>query len=119
MKKILVVDDSPVVRNYHILILKKYGYSVDGASDGVDALEKSLKNNFDLILCDINMANMDGHTFIRKYREQEKETPVIIISTQEEDHQKVQSFEAGANFYIVKPVVPEKLAEHIKLLIGE
>jgi two-component system, chemotaxis family, chemotaxis protein CheY len=119
MKKILVVDDSPVVRHYHTNVLKKEGFLVDEAEDGVIALEKSLIEDFDLILCDINMANMDGITFVRKYREQEKETPVIIISTQEEQHQKIQGFSAGANLYIVKPVSPAKLIEHVKLLLGQ
>ncbi len=118
MKKILVVDDSPVVRHYHKNILKKEGFIVDEAEDGVMALEKSLLQNFDLILCDINMANMDGITFVKKFRELEKETPVIMISTQEEQHQKVKSFSAGANFYIVKPVSPAKLIQHVKLLVG-
>lgn len=117
MKKILVVDDSPVVRNFHINILKKEGFSVDEADDGVSALEKSLTQDYDLILCDINMAVMDGLTFVKKFRELEKETPVIIISTQEENHQKIQGFHVGANLYIVKPVKPQKLLEHIKLLI--
>ncbi len=119
MKTILVVDDSPVVRQYHISILKKEGFNVEEADDGVVALEKSLVQDFDLILCDINMSNMDGITFVRKFREQEKETPVIFISTQEEQHQKVKGFNAGANLYIVKPVSPTKLIEHVKLLLGE
>ncbi len=118
MKKILVVDDSPVVRNFHMNILKQVGFTVEDAEDGIVALEKSLTEDFDLILCDINMANMDGLTFVKKFREQEKETPVIIISTQEEEHQKTEGFKAGANFYIVKPVSPERLIEHIKLLLN-
>lgn len=117
MKKILVVDDSPVVRNFHMNILKKEGYAVDNAEDGVVALEKSLTSDFDLILCDINMPNMDGLTFVRKFRELEKEIPVIIISTQEEHYQTIEGFTAGANLYIVKPVSPQKLIEHIKLLL--
>ncbi|MBP7280673.1 MAG: response regulator [Leptospiraceae bacterium] len=117
MKKILVVDDSPVVRNFHMNILKKEGYLVDSAEDGVVALEKSLTIDFDLILCDINMPNMDGLTFVRKFRELEKEIPVIVISTQEEHHQTIEGFTAGANLYIIKPVSPEKLLEHIKLLL--
>jgi two-component system chemotaxis response regulator CheY len=117
MKKILVVDDSPVVRNFHMNILKKEGFSVESAEDGVMALEKSLVSEYDLILCDINMPNMDGLTFVKKFREHEKETPVIIISTQEEEHQKIKGFTSGANLYIVKPVSPQKLIDHIKLLL--
>jgi two-component system, chemotaxis family, chemotaxis protein CheY len=117
MRKILIIDDSPVVRNFHKNILKKEGYDVDDAEDGVIALEKSLTNDYDLILCDINMPNMDGLTYVKKYRELEKETPIIIISTQEENHQKVQGFNSGANLYIVKPVSPQKLVDHVKLLL--
>jgi len=84
MKKVLVVDDSKVVRSFHMNILKTAGFKADGAGDGIEALEKALSNHYDLILCDINMPNMDGLTFISKYREEERETPIIIISTQEE-----------------------------------
>ncbi|MCB1141308.1 MAG: response regulator [Leptospiraceae bacterium] len=117
MKKILIVDDSPVVRNFHMNILRKEGYAVEDAEDGVIALEKSLVNEYDLILCDINMPNMDGLTYVKKFRELEKETPVIIISTQEEQHQKIKGFNSGANLYIVKPVSPQKLINHIRLLL--
>lgn len=119
MKRVLVVDDSSVVRSFHSNILKSAGFLAEGAVDGVDALEKALLKHYDLILCDINMPNMDGITFVRKYREEEKETPIIMISTQEDEKHKVKAYEAGANLYIVKPIKPNHLITHIKMLIGE
>ncbi len=119
MKKVLVVDDSKVVRKYHSNILKSAGYHVDSASDGEEALEKSLLNQYDVILVDINMPVMDGITYIERYRQEEKETPMIIITTQEESIHKDKGFDAGVNLYVVKPVVPEKLILNIKILLGE
>jgi len=118
MRKILVVDDSQVVRSFHVNILKTQGFKADGAADGVEALEKSLSDHYDLILCDINMPNMDGLTYVKKFREIDQETPIIIISTQEEMINKQKGYEAGANFYIVKPVTPMNLVLHIKILLG-
>ena len=91
----------------------------DGAEDGVQALEKSLSSKFDLILCDLNMPNMDGLTYIRKYREIDTETPIIVVTTQEEAVHRKLGFDAGANLYISKPVGPKELALNIKMLIGE
>jgi len=65
------------------------------------------------------MPNMDGLTFIGKYRENERETPVIVISTQEEATQKMKGYEAGADLYLVKPVKPVDLVNYIRMLIGE
>ena len=119
MKKLLVVDDSPVVRSFHINILKTSEFEADGAIDGAEALEKSLLNRYDAILCDINMPKMDGLTFIRRLREMKLETPVIILTTQEEDIHRINAVEAGANLFIVKPVKPADLILHIKMLLGE
>lgn len=120
MKKVLVVDDSPVVRSFHINILKMSGFSADGACDGVDALEQSLVRTYDMILCDINMPNMDGLTFIRHYRESgQTDTPIIILSTQEEEIHRQKGYEAGANLYLVKPVKPNNLILHMTLLMGD
>ncbi len=118
MANILIVDDSPVVRNFHMNILKMEGFTVDGAGDGLEALEKGLIQDYDLILCDINMANMDGLTFLKKYRVEIKETPVIIISTELEEIHKKKAYELGANLYLVKPVKPEDLKLHIKMILG-
>ena len=119
MKKVLIVDDSAVVRNFHGSILKSAGFSVETAIDGADALEKSFRNNYDVILTDLNMPNMDGLTFVRKYREENKDTPIIIISTQEEALHKIKGYEVGANLYIVKPVKPKTLIKHIKMICGD
>ncbi len=114
----LIIDDSSVVRKYHGNILKAAGFLVDGASDGAEALEKSLSKSYNIILCDINMPVMDGLTYIKKFREQEKETPIIIITTQEEAVHREKGFEAGANLYVVKPITPEELILHVNMLLG-
>ena len=122
MRKILVVDDSPVVRSFHINILKVAGYLADGACDGIEALEKVTSKNYDLILCDINMPNMDGLTFIKIYREQNinnsENIPIIILTTQEEEIHRQKGYEAGANLYLTKPVKPKNLILHMQLLLG-
>ncbi len=120
MKTILVVDDSPVVRSFHINILKSSGFQAEGAGDGAEALEKSLMRHYDLILCDINMPTMDGLTFIRHYRGQNnRETPIIILTTQEEEVHRQKGYASGANLYLVKPVQPQNLILHMKLLMGD
>ncbi len=119
MKYVLVVDDSRFVRNFHTNLLKAAGLKAEGAVDGVDALEKSLGRKYDLILTDINMPNMDGIVFTETYRQRDKKTPIIVISTQAEQANKDKAILAGANLYIVKPVKPNNLVLHIKMLIGE
>jgi two-component system, chemotaxis family, chemotaxis protein CheY len=119
--KVLIVDDSEMIRNYYYYILKNAGFDVISAIDGADGLEKLFKAPaVDLILCDINMPNMDGYTMIEKVRQDEQfeKIPIIIISTEEEASDKQRGFDAGADIYIVKPIEPNILIENIKLLIG-
>jgi two-component system, chemotaxis family, chemotaxis protein CheY len=118
MKKVLIIDDSPFARNYHSNIMKLANFEADGVCNGVEALERILFNQYDLILCDINMNVMDGVSFIKEFRSLGNETPIIVITTMEELKQKSAGFEAGANMYIVKPVTPEYLLENVKLILG-
>ncbi len=119
MKKILVIDDSKFVRNFHINILQSAGFSADAAEDGIEGLEKAMTTDYDLVISDINMRNMDGLTFTRKLRETGSTIPIMIISTQSSDDDRMAGFEAGANVFVTKPVRPEKLIENIKLLINQ
>ncbi len=118
-KKVLIVDDSEMVRNFHSYILRDAGFEVRTAGDGAEALEVFLQEGFDLIITDINMPNMDGLTFIRKVREIDQRVPIIIISTQDEAQDKQQGYNAGANIYLVKPTKPSVLVENIKFLTKE
>ena len=119
--KVLIVDDSNMTRNYHAYILRSAGFKIGEASDGYEALEKLLTDEYDIVLSDINMPRMDGITFIKTVREQAdekiREIPIIIISTEDEAEDKRKGFEAGCDFYIVKPVNPEKLVKSIEMLV--
>ena len=119
-KRILVVDDSEFVRSYHSHILEQAQFQVITAVDGSDGLEKLYTNPCDLVLTDINMANMDGYEFIRRIRANDKYSslPIIIVSTESEGKEKTKGFVAGANLYIVKPSSPEMMVENIRMIIG-
>lgn len=118
-KKILIVDDSEFVRNYHTYILEQAQFQVITAVDGSDGLEKLYTSTCDLVLTDINMANMDGYEFIRRVRASGSynSLPIVIVSTESESRNKMKGFEAGANLYITKPCTPEMLVENIRMIL--
>lgn len=106
--KILYVDDSSVVKEMVESFLLELGYlNIEGAEDGIDALEKirQTEDAFDFIITDINMPNMDGITFIKKLRGQfdYMSTPIMVLSTEWTDEMKLKGKEAGATSWIVKP----------------
>lgn len=113
------MDDSEFVRNYHSYILEQADFDVVTAVDGSDGLEKLYTQRFDLVLTDINMANMDGYEFIRRVRAdgQYQSLPIVIVSTESESKDKTKGFEAGADLYIVKPCSPETMVETIRMIM--
>jgi two-component system chemotaxis response regulator CheY len=119
---ILIVDDSKTVRNLIAFILKKDGFKVTAAEDGIDGLEKlySAKQPVDLLISDINMPRMDGFTFIRTLREQDayRDLPIIVLSTEGQEKDIQAGLQLGANMYMVKPAQPEKLMRNVKMLLG-
>jgi two-component system chemotaxis response regulator CheY len=119
-KKILIVDDSKLVLTLHGNILKKLGFECSTAENGFLALEACVKTHFDLIVTDINMPKMDGYEFTKKLRAADGygETPIVMVSTEQESQDKSRGIEAGVNVYIVKPVDAEKLSMHVKMLLG-
>ena len=120
MKRILIVDDAATVRMYHRSILEEAGYEVAEAINGVEALEKALQQAFDLYIVDINMPKLDGYGFLRELRSEDiTQAPAIMVSTEEAEHDQTAAFRAGANCYIAKPVKPEQLLTHVRLLLGD
>lgn len=118
--KILIVDDSKIVRNYHAGILRKAGFEVIEAFDGAHALDLLMLNeDITCVITDLNMPNMDGITLIKKIRQMEeyKNIPIIIVTTLDEEIDRKAGFMAGANFYVVKPAKPEELITSVNLLL--
>jgi CheY-like chemotaxis protein len=113
--KILVIDDEPSI----CLLLDNFlskKYEVTCKSDGQNALEWLEGQLPDLIICDIQMPNMDGFTFVEKVRQRgyTKHTPVIMLSGTESSEQRIRCYRLGAQDFLAKPFNPEELEELIK-----
>ena len=108
---ILIVDDSPTVVKFLAFSLKSKGYKIVSACDGMDALEKlsSLAEDVDLIITDLNMPNLDGYGLIEAVRQNRQTTPIIILSSEEDEEDQRPGMEVGANSYLVKPFKPAVL----------
>jgi two-component system chemotaxis response regulator CheY len=118
--KVLIVDDSRTARDLHGFMLESGGYEVHQAVNGSEALEKAITTQFDLIVTDVNMPQMDGYEFTRRIRATAgyETTPIIIVSTESEAQDKTRGFEAGANIYVVKPARPKDLLANARMLLG-
>lgn len=118
--KILVVDDAVTVRMYHRQLLEMMGYDVDEAENGVEAIEKSLQTDYGLFLIDVNMPKMDGYTLVTEIRANDalSHIPIIMISTEAQSHDKSKALEAGANYYMIKPIKQPEMEQVVQLLLG-
>ncbi|PCI23888.1 MAG: two-component system response regulator [SAR324 cluster bacterium] len=118
-RKALVVDDSAIVRNMHMVMLQSEGFDVTAAENGYDGLEKALATDFDLVLVDVNMPRMDGFTFCKELRalSQYRDTPIIIISTEEGEGDKMAGLKAGANLFLIKPIKSSELIANVRILL--
>ncbi len=113
--KILLVDDSKTMRNIQKAVLTQLGYTeVHEACDGQDALSKVAAVKPDLILVDWNMPNMDGLSFVKAFRQTNKFTPLIMVTTEAEKSRVIEAIKAGVNNYVVKPFTPDLLSQRIQ-----
>jgi DNA-binding response OmpR family regulator len=119
-KRILIVDDDEMVLIAVNELLKQEGYEVDPASSGSAAIEKLGQRSYDLIMLDIIMPEMDGFELCKKIRDMEsyKETPIVFLSAKNQDKDRVEGIEAGANLFLSKPISPDKLLSIISDTLG-
>lgn len=114
--KILMVDDSTTMRNIWKKALGKMGEAaIVEAEDGAKGLAAAEEQGpFDLILLDWNMPNMDGITMLKKVREKNITTPVIMVTTEAEKPRIIEALKSGANNYLIKPFAPDALQSKIE-----
>lgn len=118
-KTIMVVDDSSSVRQVLSIALKGAGYDVLEGFDGQDALNKLTGQKIHLIISDVNMPNMDGITFVTELKKLAayKFTPVVMLTTENQDAKKQAGQAAGAKAWMVKPFQPVQLLAVVAKLV--
>jgi two-component system chemotaxis response regulator CheY len=117
-KTVMVIDDSKSMRQLVSQTLTNAGYSVIEARDGLDALKHLESARVHVMVCDVNMPNMDGLTFVRRVKQldQHKFTPIVMLTTEGADALIQQGKAAGAKGWMVKPFKPEQLLSIIERL---
>lgn len=121
MATILVVDDSPTMLSGTTKILASAGYDVIQAESGESGIKKASSNQPDLILMDVVMPDLNGFQATRKLTTSDdtKHIPVIMLTTKDQETDKVWAKRQGARDYIVKPPNPKELFSKIESLIKD
>lgn len=115
MLRILIVDDEVKIREVVNEYAKVSGYECDQASNGKDAIEMIKNNDYDCIILDIMMPELDGFSACKKIKAI-KNVPVIMLSARQEEDDKLFSFDIGVDDYVTKPFSPKELMARIKVV---
>ena len=117
MGKILVVDDEEKIRQ----IIRKYGefegYEVLEARDGMEAITLCRQNDYDVIIMDVMMPELDGFSACREIKKL-KDIPIIMLSARGEEYDRIHGFENGIDDYVVKPFSPKELMMRVKVVVS-
>jgi len=118
-KKVMVVDDSPSLREVVGIALKTAGYEVTEAENGQDALAKLAQVRVNLVICDVNMPVMDGIEFLKqvKKRAEYRFLPILMLTTESRESRKEEGQLAGARAWVVKPFRPEQILNAVSRLM--
>ena len=112
--KVLIVDDAPTVRSLVKTTLQAMGIAVVGASNGKEALDVVKREDFALIISDINMPVMDGLDFLKAFRSFNRRTPFLVLTTESDPGKKEIAKKLGATGWIVKPFKAQDLSSVVR-----
>lgn len=117
MSRILIADDEEKIR----AIIRKYGefegYEIVEAADGMEAVRLCSEQDFDVVILDIMMPELDGFSACGEIRKR-KPVPVIMLSARGEEYDRIHGFELGIDDYVVKPFSPKELMMRVRVVIG-
>lgn len=116
-KKILIVEDEKSIVTLLAYNLKHAGFLTDVAYDGIEAIQKAEENEFDLILLDIMIPEIDGLEVCKHLRSNKIDTPILILTARDDEFDKVLGLELGADDYITKPFSIREIQARIKAIL--
>lgn len=117
MAKILIVDDEPDIYQLVRRYAEHEGHETTEASDGVDAVALCRENDFDIIIMDVMMPDMDGFTACKQIKKI-KDIPVLMLSARGAEYDKLYGFELGIDDYMVKPFSPKELMARVNVIVN-
>lgn len=115
--RLLLVEDDPTLRAQLHAGLTKAGYAVDDADNGRDAHHLGAQEPFDAVILDLGLPVLDGLTVLKRWREEGRTMPVLILTARDRWHEKVAGIDAGADDYLTKPFHMEELLARVRALI--
>ncbi|NMG46907.1 response regulator [Azoarcus communis] len=115
--RILLVEDEPTLNLQITRKLKSEGYIVDIAVNGIDALHLGMENDFDAVILDLGLPQLDGLSVLGRWRASRRNMPVLILTARGDWHERVAGIDAGADDYLVKPFHMEELLARLRALI--
>ncbi|GAB4061652.1 response regulator [Uliginosibacterium sediminicola] len=110
-KNIMIIDDSASLRQVVAISLRGAGYEIQEAADGRDALDKLKGQKVNLMICDLNMPNLDGIGFVKEVKKMPlyRYTPIIILTTEHDENIVKAGQEAGVKAWVLKPFQPPQM----------
>jgi two-component system, OmpR family, KDP operon response regulator KdpE len=111
---VLVVDDEPAIRRFLRTSLTAHGYHIMDAENGNDALAEFRRGNFDLLVLDLGLPDIDGVDVLSRIRTGGSNVPVIVLSSRTQETEKVKALDLGADDYVTKPFGIDELLARIR-----
>ena len=115
--RVLVAEDESSLAKQLTAALRRAGYAVDHAADGLRADLLGHDESYDAVVLDLGLPKVDGLTLLRRWREAGKATPVLVLTARGSWHEKVQGIDGGADDYMAKPFRMEELLARLRALI--
>ena len=115
--RILIAEDDPKLLKSLVHIFELNNYAVDGVDNGIDAFDFAISGEYDGLILDIMMPQMDGITLLKKLRSSGITTPVLFLTAKTEVYQRIEGLDAGADDYLPKPFSTGELLERVRAML--
>lgn len=116
-QKILIVDDEVSIVTLLAFNIQKAGFQTEVSFDGKDAIHKAMNGDFDLIILDLMLPEMDGMEVCKYLREHNIHTPILMLTAKDDEMDKIKGLEIGADDYLTKPFSPKEVIARINAIL--